>query len=103
MELAEIISKLTEKQNLNYSVRIQWNINITYQSTDGQYVLFAAGIFIHKISFTQILKEKGARSLQKTKSTVQKMSTDADTRALLAWWNRQDSPHPVRGEVEFHV
>ena len=93
MELAEIISKLTEEQNLNYSVKIQWNINITYRSTDGQYVLFAAGIFIHKINFTQILKDKGARSLQKTKRTIQKMPTRLLAQALqTTWWNLQDNP-----------
>ena len=93
MELAEIISKLTEEQNLNYSVKIQWNINITYRSTDGQYVLFAAGIFIHKINFTQILKDKRARSLQKTKRTVQKMPTWLLAQALqMPWWNLQDNP-----------
>lgn len=82
MELAQIISKLTEEQNLKYGMKIQWNINITYWSTDDQYVLFAAGIFIHKIRFTQTLKRVRGNELQKAESTVLKMSTPILTLVL---------------------
>lgn len=68
-------------------------------------MLFAAGILIHKISFTQILKEKGARNLQKTKSTVQKMPTQMVTYGLCGppGETARTNHIPVKGEIEFHV
>lgn len=56
---------------------------------------FCCRHFIHKISFTQILKEKGARNLQKTKAPFRKPTH--------RWWHTGFVDRLVRTARTNHI